>query len=61
MKESNSIQANHKNDGLFSRVAHDMSAALEWLGGPAMSEQRRRERDMAEVYRLKHDTSAMHL
>ncbi len=61
MKASNYFQANHAHTGLFGRVAHDVSAALEWLGGPAMSEQRRRERDMAEVYRLKHDTSAMHL
>jgi len=61
MKESTSIQANQDYAGLIGRVAHDLSAALDWLAGPAMSELGRRERDMAEVRRRKCDTSAMHL
>ena len=61
MKANNSLHAEQNTGGLLGRVAHDLSAALEWLSGPAMSEQDRRERVVAEVQNLKFDTSALHL
>lgn len=59
MKANTSLQREHNHDGLFSRIAHDVTVALDWLTGPAMSQQERRERLMAEVQNLKHDTSAL--
>ena len=60
--KSNTVTHTERNHaGLFGRVAHEVSAFLEWLAGPAMSERRRKERVMAEVRRLKYDTSALHL
>ena len=56
-----SIHTDHNHDGLFSRFAHELSAALDWLSGPPMSEQDRRDRVVAEVQNLKYDTSALHL
>ena len=61
MKFNASIHAEQNRAGLFGRVAQDLSAALDWLTGPAMSEQERSERAMAEVQCLKYDTSALHL
>ena len=61
MKANTSLHAEHNHAGLFSRVTHDVSAALDWLTGPAMSEQERRERVRAEVQNLRYDTSALHL
>ena len=61
MKANTSMHSEHDHAGLISRVAHDLSAALEWVTGPAMSEQERVERAMAEAKRLRYDTSAMHL
>ena len=61
MKASTSMQAEHAHGGLFHRVAHDVTIALDWLAGPAMSQQERRERVVAEVQSLKYDTSALHL
>ncbi len=59
MKANSSQHSEQDHNGLFGRVAHEVSAALDWLAGPAMSEQERRERLMAEVQNLKHDTSAL--
>ena len=38
------VHFDHNHDGLFSRVARDLGAALDRLGGPAMSDQERLER-----------------
>ena len=59
MKANASLHTDPNHAGLFNRIANDLSAALEWLAGPAMSEQERRERLMAEVQNLKHETSAI--
>ena len=61
MKVTVSMHAEQSHGGLFHRLAHDVSAALDWLAGPAMSQQERRDRVVAEAQGLKHDTSAMHL
>ncbi len=59
MKASATLRADHDDVGLFSRVAHEVSTAMDWLTGPAMSGLERRERLMAEVKSLRHDTSAL--
>ena len=56
-----SIHIDHNHPGLLSRVAHDLGAAFGWLAGPAMSEQERHDRVVAEVQNLRYDTSALHL
>ena len=61
MKANTSMHTEHSHAGLLDRVAHDLSAALGWLAGPAMSDQERKERVVAEVQNLKYDTSALHL
>ena len=61
MKANTSMQGEQDQAGLFSRMAHDVSVALDWLTGPALTDQERRERLMAEVQNLKHDSSAPHL
>ena len=61
MKANNSIHAEDNHTGLLGRVAHDLSTALDWLTGPAMSEQERTERAVAEVRNLRYDASALHL
>lgn len=61
MKANTVTHTEHNHAGLFGHVARDVSAVLDWLAGPAMSERRRRERVMAEVRRLKYDTTALHL
>lgn len=61
MKANTSLHIDHNAGGLLGRIARDLSTALEWISGPAMSEQDRRERVVAEVQNLKYDTSALHL
>ena len=61
MKANTSMQAEQGHGGLLHRVAHDVSAALDWLTGPAMSQQERQDRVVAEAQSLKYDTSAPHL
>ena len=61
MKANASIHADHNQPGLFSRVARDVSSAMDWLTGPAMSEQERQDRVVAQVQNLKCDASAMQL
>ena len=61
MKATTVTHTERNHAGLFGRVAHEVSAALEWLTGPAMSEQERTERAMSQVQNLKYDTSALHL
>ncbi|MDE2938723.1 MAG: hypothetical protein OXR67_07355 [Chloroflexota bacterium] len=61
MKSNASMHAEQNSAGLLSRVAHDLSAALDRLTGPAMPERERNERAMAEAQCLKYDTSALHL
>ena len=39
MKFNASIHEEQNHAGLFGRVAQDLSAALDWLTGPAMSQQ----------------------
>lgn len=56
-----SIHNDHSHGGLFSRVAHELGAAIDWLTGPAMSDQERQERVVAEVQNLRYDTTAIHL
>ena len=58
MKANASVNTEHNHTGLFGRVAHDAWAAVEWLAGPAMSEQERTERAVAEFQRFKYDTRA---
>jgi hypothetical protein len=61
MKANISMPIEHNHSGLFGRVTHDFSAALEWLAGPGMSEQERTARAMSEVQRHKYDASPLHL
>ena len=61
MKANTVTHTEHNHAGLFGRVAHEVSTALDWLTGPAMSEQERTERATAQVQNLKYDTSALHL
>ena len=61
MKANTSIHAEHDHAGWLSRVAHDVSVALDWLTGPAMSEQERQDRVVAEVQNLKYDVRALQL
>lgn len=43
------VHFDHNHDGLFSRVTRDLGAALDRLGGPAMSDQERLERAKVEA------------
>ncbi len=56
-----SLHLDHNQEGVVGRAARNLGTALNWLSGPAMSEQERQERDLAEVRNLKHDVSALHL
>lgn len=44
-----SVHWDHRHDGLFSRMARELGAAYDWLAGPAMSEQARLRRELAEA------------
>ena len=61
MKANTSIHAEHDHAGWLSRVALDVSVALDWLTGPVMSEQERQDRVVAEVQNLKYDVRALQL
>ncbi len=43
------IHLDHNHDGLFNRIARDLGAAYDWLAGPALSEQERVNRALAEA------------
>ncbi len=36
----------NNHEGLFSRVTRDLGTALDWLTGPAMSQQERLDRTL---------------
>ena len=42
------------HSGIFTRIAHEIVAAHDWLVGPAMSERDRVEREIAESRHDKH-------
>ena len=44
----------HDHDGLFGRVTRDLGSALDWLTGPAMSQQQRLDRARSEAQNDKH-------
>ena len=44
-----SIHFDHNHDGLLGRMSRNMGAALDWLTGPAMTAQERREQTLADV------------
>lgn len=44
-----SVHWAHGHDGLLGRVARDLGAAYAWLTGPALSEQERQRRELAEI------------
>ena len=39
----------HSHDGPFSRITRRLGGTLDWIAGPAMSQQERMERTLAEV------------
>ena len=39
----------HNHDGPFSRLTRDLGGTLDWVTGPAMSQQERMELTLAEV------------
>ncbi len=53
------LHIDHNHPGVLGRVARELGSAVDWLSGPAMTEQERQERVMAEVRNQKHDSSAM--
>ena len=44
----------NNHEGLFSRVTRDLGTALDWLTGPAMSQQERLDRTLLETQHDKH-------
>ncbi|MYC29863.1 MAG: hypothetical protein F4X65_07220 [Chloroflexi bacterium] len=43
------IHFDHHHDGFLTRLGRDLGHALDWVAGPAMSEQQRYNRLKAEV------------
>ena len=48
------VSHDNDQDGLFDRVNRHLGTAINWLSGPAMSEQERFDRVKAEVQSDKH-------
>lgn len=44
-----SVHFDHRPDGLLGRVTRELGSAYSWLAGPALSEQERRHRELAEI------------
>lgn len=53
------VHFDHHHGGLFSRIARDLGAAYDWLAGPAMSEQERLDRELAEARSSKYAEGAL--
>jgi len=43
------MHRDHTHDDLVGRVSRDLGNAVEWLTGPAMTDQERREHALADV------------
>ena len=43
------VHFDHHHDGFLARLSRDLGHALDWIAGPAMSEQQRYDRLQAEV------------
>lgn len=54
-----SVHWDHGHAGLLSRVARDLGAAYAWLTGPALSEQERQRRELAEIGAWNHLSGAL--
>ncbi len=46
----NAVHWDHNHDGVLGRVSRNVSATLDWLAGPAMTEQERRDQTIADVH-----------
>ena len=54
-----SVHWDHGHAGLLGRVARDLGAAYAWLAGPALSEQERQRRELAEIGAWNHLSGAL--
>ena len=54
-----SLHRSHSHDGLVCRISRDLGAALDWLTGPAMTEQDRLQLDLADVRNRAHETGSL--
>ena len=55
----NSLHFDHSHDGLFGRVSRNVGTALDWLTGPAMTEQDREEQTLADVRNRRFEDSVL--
>ena len=49
-----SLHLDRNHDGLVSRVAREVGVALDWISGPALSDQQYLERARAEARNERH-------
>ena len=47
------VHFDHNNDGLFSQVARELANAIDWVTGPALPEQQKRDLTLAEAQNRK--------
>ena len=47
------VHFDHNNDGLFSQVARELANAMDWVTGPALPEQQKRDLTLAEAQNRK--------
>ena len=54
-----SVHSDHSHYGLFGRVSHNVGTALDWLTGPAMTEQERSQLTLADVRNRRFEDTAL--
>ena len=54
-----SLHRDHSHRDLVGRISHEVGAALDWLTGPAMTDQERTEQTLADAHNQRFGDSAL--
>ena len=54
-----SMHRDHSHNDVFGRISRDLESALDWLTGPAMTEQERQEQTLADVRNRRFEDSVL--
>lgn len=53
------VHFDHNHEGLFGRVSRNVGAALDWLTGPGMTDQKRAAQTLTDVRNQRFDDTVI--
>ena len=53
------VHFDHSHDGLFGRFSHNVGTALDWLTGPALTDQERSQQTLADIRNRRFEDSVL--